>query len=146
VSIIVSSAPLFTALMVSRFPNAGAGRQKIGVPFVIGFAAAISGIALISYNGTAVLRLNPRGDILALLSGLSWGVYSMLMGKINALGYPTLGAARRMFFYALLFMLPLGAFTGFSLDAAVNAARFTNPVHIANLLFLGVCASALCFA
>jgi drug/metabolite transporter (DMT)-like permease len=148
VSIIVSSAPLFTAIFVSLFPNTGAGvgGTKIGVPFIIGFISAMSGIILISYNGTAVLKLNPRGDILALLSGLSWGVYSMLMGKINALGYPTLAAARRMFFYALLFMLPLGAVTGFTADVALNVARFTNPVNILNLLFLGVFASALCFA
>jgi drug/metabolite transporter (DMT)-like permease len=146
VSIIVSTAPLFTALLVSRFPNTGTGRSKIGLSFFAGFLTAIAGIALIAYNGAVVLKLNPAGDLLALLSGLSWGVYSTLMGKINALGYPSLGATRRMFFYALIFMLPLGAFTGFTQDAALNAARFANPVNILNLLFLGVVASALCFS
>jgi drug/metabolite transporter (DMT)-like permease len=146
VSIIVSTAPLFCAVLVSLFPNTGAGRSRIGPSFLAGFAAAIVGIALVSYNGATELHLNPAGDILALVTALVWGVYSAILGKINALQYPIIAATRRMFFYALIFMIPLGAFTGITTDASINAVRFANPVNIFNLLFLGVFASALCFA
>jgi drug/metabolite transporter (DMT)-like permease len=146
VSIIVSSAPLFTALMVHLFPNAGAGHSKITVSFLLGFVVALFGITLVSFNGAFVLHLNPRGDILALLSAISWGVYSMIMGKINALGYPSLAATRRMFFYAIVCMFPLLLVAGVQTDFMVNAARFLNPVNLFNLCFLGVFASALCFS
>lgn len=145
-SIIVSSAPLWTAVFVWLFPEKNLPRAKIGVWFMLGFITAMSGIALIAYNGAVVLRLNPRGDILALVAGILWGVYSLFMGKINALGYPTLAATRRMFFYAIAFMIPLGFFITTSFDTAFNAARFTQPLNAFNLLFLGVVASALCFA
>jgi drug/metabolite transporter (DMT)-like permease len=145
-SIIVSSAPLWTAVFVWLFPEKHSPRAKIGLWFMLGFIAAMSGIALIAYNGAVVLRLNPRGDILALAAGILWGVYSLFMGKINALGYPTLAATRRMFFYALICMIPLGFFAVPSFDAAFNATRFLRPLNALNLLFLGVAASALCFA
>jgi drug/metabolite transporter (DMT)-like permease len=149
VSIIVSAAPLWTAIVVAFFERR---TEKAGVrisgSFIIGFVVAMAGIVLIAYNGAFVLKLNPRGDILALCSGISWGFYSLLMGKINALKYPTLAATRRMFFYAILFMIPLGFFTGATAVITHNgqAARFGNPVTLFNLLFLGVVASALCFA
>jgi drug/metabolite transporter (DMT)-like permease len=147
VSIIVSAAPLWTAALVSAFAWRSGGKTdgaspRVGGAFIAGFIAAMCGIALIAFNGAFILRLSPRGDILALCSGISWGFYSLLIKKINALGYPTLAATRRMFFYALIFMIPLGFFTRVSFDAA----RLGNPVMTLNLLFLGVVASALCFA
>jgi drug/metabolite transporter (DMT)-like permease len=145
-SIIVSSAPLWTAVFIWLFPEKNSPRVKIGRGFIAGFVTAMSGVVLIAYNGAFVLHLSPRGDILALAAGISWGVYSLFMGKINALGYPTLAAVRRMFFYAILFMIPIGFFTVPSFDAAVNIARFMRPANTLNLLFLGVAASALCFA
>ncbi|GMO49882.1 MAG: DMT family transporter [Treponemataceae bacterium] len=151
VSIIVSTAPLWTAALVSAFAGRSGGKKDVAAPriggaFIAGFVTAICGVVLIAFNGAFILKLSPRGDILALCSGISWGFYSLLIKKINALGYPTLASTRRMFFYALLFMIPLGFFTHVSLDAARNAARLSNPVMALNLLFLGVAASALCFA
>lgn len=102
---------------------------------------AIAGIALISFNGAAVLQLNPLGDLLAVLAALTWAVYSVLTRKIGNHGYNSLQATRRIFFYGLLFMLPCLPIFGFSW----NFARFAQPVDLGNMLFLGLGASALCF-
>ena len=102
---------------------------------------AITGIGLISFNGSTVLQLNPLGDLLAVLAALVWAVYSILTRKIGAHGYGSLQATRRIFFYGLLFMLPCLPVLGFSWDTA----RVLKPVNLFNLLFLGLWASALCF-
>lgn len=137
VGVLVSSAPFFTALFAWKFLNG----EKPRAGFFAGFGLALLGIILIAMNG-ARLRLNPYGDFLAILAAIAWGVYSVLTRKLTHLGYASLPATRRIFFYGLLFMLPFAYFKGPSL----NPTCLVNPVNIANLLFLGLGASALCFA
>jgi Permeases of the drug/metabolite transporter (DMT) superfamily len=154
VSIIVAICPIFTALTAQIFLH----EKHITPFFVFGFFIALAGVALVSFNGAVKLHFSPKGDLMALAAAVSWGFYSLFMSKINALGYRSLAATRRIFFYALVCMVPLVAFGALSPLAkaypafevlfrpADNAARFSNPVNWGNLLFLGVAASALCFA
>ena len=114
--------------------------DKLQATFFIGFAAAMAGIVLISFNGASI-QLNPVGDLLALLAAFVWACYSILTRKISALGYHTILNTRRTFFYGILFMLP----ALFLSDLRTDLSRFTQPVYLSNLLFLGLCASALCF-
>ena len=97
--------------------------------------AAMVGIMLISFNGSSNFKLNPLGDILALLAALVWAVYSILTKRISDYGYSTIQVTRRTFMYGVTFMfltlIPLG--------------RFSNPIYLGNILFLGLGASALCF-
>ncbi len=137
VGVIVAVAPFFTALLAFHFLDG----ERPHVSFFVGFGVAITGIGLISFNGSAVLRLNPLGDLLAVLAALVWAVYSILTRKIGAHGYGSLQATRRIFFYGLLFILPCLPVFGFSWDTA----RVLKPVNFCNLLFLGFWASALCF-
>lgn len=137
VGVIVSVAPLFTALLARRI----AKTERPGARFYVGLCTALAGVVLITVNGAAALQLNPLGDILALLSALLWAVYSLLVRKIGALGYPTIPVTRRIFAYGILFMLPALLFMDFKLDFT----RFTQPVYLFNILFLGLGASALCF-
>ena len=137
VGVIISAAPFFTALLSFLFLKGERPRAN----FFIGFAAAIAGIALISWGGQTLLQLNPLGDILALLAAFLWAVYSILTRKIGSCGYPPVQATRRAFFYGLLFMLPTLPFLDFHLELE----RFSNPVYLLNMLFLGLGASALCF-
>lgn len=81
------------------------------------------------------------GDILAVLASVCWAVYTILMRKISGLGHPTIGCTRRIFFYGLVFMLPVLLLSG--LHPGFN--RFAKAVDLLNILFLGLCASALCF-
>ena len=137
VGVIISVAPFFTALL-SRicFRNA----RRLGIYFFAGFIAAMAGIILISFNGSS-LRLDPTGDLLALLAAFVWACYSILTKKISSYGYPTISSTRRIFFYGILFMIP----SLFFFDAKWDPARFTDPVCLLNIIFLGLGASALCF-
>lgn len=137
VSVICSSAPLFTALLGRLFLREE-GRLRPG--FFVGFALAMAGVGLIAFNG-AQLKLNPMGDVLALLAAVLWGVYSVLSRKMAAFGLTTLEATKRTFAYGILFMLPISAL----FPIHVGIERFLKPLNLANLLFLSLCASALCF-
>lgn len=137
VGVIVSAAPLFTAIMSQIFL---AQEEKLKGRFFIGFAVSMAGIALISFNGSA-LELNPAGDVLALLAAFVWACYSVLTRKISEYGYDTILTTRRIFFYGILLMVP----ALFLFDFRFGPERFADPAALMNLLFLGLGASALCF-
>ena len=98
-------------------------------------------MALLSYNGSAVLKLDPRGDLLALLAAVVWAVYSLLTRHISTFGYPVVQTTRRIFAYGLVFMLPALAAFGFRPEPAALA----RPENLLNLIYLGLGACALCF-
>ena len=154
VSVIVSICPLFTAIISQIFLK----EKHLTFWFMIGFVISITGVTLVCFNGNTALEFNPKGDFLALLSGICWGFYSMIISIVNKRQYDPICATRRIFFFAVLIMIPLSlggwgltvkgigsdAFF-FSFDKALNAARFSNPLNWMNLLFLGVIASGICF-
>lgn len=135
VGIIGSVSPFMTAL-ISRFILK---QGKIPRVFVLGFICSMIGISLISLSGT--LNVNPIGDGLALIATVCWASYSLLVKKISGFGYGTIATTQRIFFYGLLFMLPVLFLTLDSFDLS----RFTGFGNVENLLFLGIGASALCF-
>lgn len=134
--ILISVAPFFTAILSYFFL-----KETIRGSFFIGFGFSIIGIALISFNGNFILKLNPIGDILALSSALAWAFYSIIMKKISALNYNLILCTRKIFFYGIIFMIPLLPF----FDFHWGPARFTYLPNVLNMLFLGLGASALCF-
>lgn len=163
VSIIVSVCPIFTAIFSQIFLK----EKNLTPAFILGFFLAIFGIALVSFNGVVVLHLSPKGDLLALGAAVWWGVYSLCVSKINALGLDSVQTTRRIFFWAVILMIPIGLFSIASggagngtdgaarvslsqisviFDSAFNKFRFSNPLNWLNLCFLGLGASAFCFA
>ncbi|WP_179037948.1 DMT family transporter [Paenibacillus sp. URB8-2] len=136
VGVIVSIAPFFTAVLAHFFLEG----EKLSVQFMIGFAIALTGIVLIGFNGS-LLQLNPVGDLLAFLAPAVWAVYSVLMRKISGLNHHTIGSTRKVFFYGLLFMLPVLFFHKFNFDLD----RFHDISNVTNLLYLAFGASAICF-
>lgn len=138
VGVLVATAPLFTAIL-AHFLLEG---EKLYGRFVVGFIIAFTGISLIAFNGSFVLKLNPLGDFLATSAAAVWAVYSILMRKISEFGHNNIGCTRKVFMYGLIFMLP--AF--FFLEYQVEFSRFAKPTNLFNILFLGLGASALCFA
>jgi drug/metabolite transporter (DMT)-like permease len=136
VSVIVSVAPLFTAL----FSRLVWREERFHLNFLLGFLLAFFGIAWISFSGRGV-SLNPVGDLLCVLAGVAWGIYSVLCRKISDLGHPTILTTRRTFFYAILLMIPCG----WLMDFRWGLERFQNWENVGNYLFLGLLASAVCF-
>lgn len=137
VGVIISVAPFFTAILANLFIKS---EEKLHLQFFLGFAVAMSGIILISFNGQK-LSLNPVGDLLAVLAALVWAFYSILTRKISSFGYPVILSTRRTFFYGLLWMLP----ALFIFDFHADLSRFANLTNLFNILYLGLGASALCF-
>lgn len=137
VGVIISITPMFTAILASLFLDG----EKLKPQFFAGFTIAIAGIIIISFHGHSSLRLNPTGDILAILAAIIWAVYSILTKKISEFHYNTIQSTRRIFFYGLIFMLPAAFIYKFN----VSPEQLLQPVNLFNLLFLGLGASALCF-
>lgn len=135
--VLVSVAPFFTAILSWFLLKSEPLRKS----FFIGFGFSIIGIALISFNGSFILKLNPLGDILAVSSALVWAVYSVLMKKISMLNDNVILSTRKIFFYGIILMTPVLPFFGFQW----NMTRFTHLSNVFHFLFLGLGASALCF-
>ena len=70
VSLIVCTAPVWTALLLSLvYRGERMTRRQIG-----GSALAFAGMVLVVLNGRFVLHLSPKGDLLALSAALLWMV------------------------------------------------------------------------
>ena len=138
VGVITTLAPVFTAILAIFFLKT----EKPAKSFYIGCLFSMIGIVLITLNGKFVLSVNPLGDLLAVFACLFWACYSILTKRSSNYGYNIILLTRRFFFYGLIFMLP----ALYLFDFEWNFSRFNRPVNLLNILFLGVGASAICFA
>lgn len=141
VSVIVSICPLFTAIFSQIFLK----EKHLSLWFIIGFIISITGVTLVCLNGNKTLEFKPKGDFLALFSAVCWGLYSVVISLINRKNYDQICATRRIFFFAVLMMIPLMIFTN-DISIIQNSTRFAKPLNILSLLFLGIIASGFCFA
>ena len=137
VGIIVACAPFFVAVVVGFFFKS----EQTGWKFYIGFLVAIAGVIAISLNGQKNFALNPLGDGLAFLAMVSWGFYSALIRKIVELYYLTIAVTRRIYFYGILFLIPVLI----EQKASFKPEILLRPEIFLNFLFLGLCASAMGF-
>ena len=135
-SVIISTAPFFVAVATHLFLK----EEKLSRSFFVGFVIAMAVVSLVSFAGHS-LRLNPLGDALCILAAMMWAGYSVFIRKLEGYGYNTLLVTRRIFFYGLLFLVPVAAIFGFS----VAPADLLNRDTLISVLFLGLVASALCF-
>ena len=126
VGVIISVAPFFTGIFAHLFLEG----EKLRLQFFIGFFIALTGIFMISFNGYNALKLNPLGDILAVLAAIVWAFYSILTKKISEFQYNTVQTTRRIFFYGLIFMIP--ALFIFRLNLKFDS--FADPINLFNIL------------
>lgn len=144
VGVIVAASPLFTAIIAMTRGD----RSALNVRFVIGFLLAMGGLVLVGVSTggedamSAFGGLSYLGDLLALLAAVVWAVYSMLVKRIGELGYETIASTKRTFLWGLVFIIPTSVLFGGDLPAVHEALAWDN---VANLLFLGLIASAACF-
>ena len=136
VSLIVCTAPVWTAVVMSLFYRG----ERMSRRQIAGSTLAFAGMVLVVLNGHFVLRLSPRGDMLALSAAMLWMVYSLVIKRLGG-RYPAIFITRKVFFYGLVTILPVFAFRPFGADWEV----LSRPVVWGNLLFLGVVASMLCY-
>lgn len=137
VSILVCSAPLLTALLISLFYK----DERMNARQVLGSLIAFAGMALVVLNGSHVLNLNPLGDLLAVGAALTWGFYSLFMKNVSD-KYGVRFITRKVFGYGLLTMLPYFLFVS---PLNTDPAILSQPAVWGNLVYLGLIASLLCF-
>ena len=103
--------------------------------------------------------MKTKGLIAAIFVILVWGItFVNTQTAINERNFSQILVIRRMFFWALVFTLPLVAFGltpqgevamngsfKITLQSAANIERFTSLMNYVNLGFLGLLASAACF-
>lgn len=135
VSIIVAAAPIFTAIL-AHF----AGEERFRRSTLWGFLVAFTGVVLVVCNGTFVLKLNPRGDFLALAAAACWAVYSVLLRRVSQ-GLDPILVTRRTLFWGAVTAVPMVLLEG----APYPTAPLLTPVVAGNFLFLGLIGSGLCY-
>lgn len=136
VSLLISAAPILTSLVAHVFTH----DERMTRHEIQGFLVAMSGIFLVVFNGSFVLKLSPRGDFLAITAAFCWALYSVLLRFLRS-QYPPVYLTRRIFFYSIATMLPCLLFDPHPFDPAV----LWKPAVFGNLLFLGLVASSLCY-
>lgn len=145
VGVIVAASPLFTAILSAILGD----RSALNLRFFAGFVVAMSGLVIVGLGSNsedpmyAFGDFSLFGDLLALLAALVWAVYSVLVRRIADLGYETIVSTKRTFLWGLAFIVPATLLFG---GDAPNMEALFQWEDLLNLLFLGVVASAACFA
>lgn len=136
VSILVSTTPIMTALLIAIFYK----DERLKRRQMIGFAIAFVGMVFVVFNGAVTLKLNPVGDMLALLASLIWAIYGLLLRRWSN-EYDSALLTRKMMFYGVLTSFPLFLTTKEPLHLS-SVLTLENGLK---LLYLGIVASAICF-
>lgn len=135
-SFLLCGTPILTTLISRLFFK----DDRISRMVYIGSAVALAGVALVVFDGVTGLNISPVGDLLTLAAALSWGFYSIFIRKLEN-RYDTMLITRKVFFYGLITILPT-----FIVNPPDPGLLFSSGVKVwANLLFLAVLASLVCF-
>ncbi len=149
VALIIALTPILTAIFSTFIVK----DEKINRNIIIGFVFAMIGVVFILYNKKFILKLNLKGDILALISAIVWALYSIMLKKFS-IGASYIKTAKKTFLYGILTSIPFVFILGGGVNiknlaifsAEVNKYRTgINISFDSSLLYLGVIASALCY-
>lgn len=128
-----------TVPIVSVAIAAAIGRSKPSRYFIIGSPLALLGAAIVILNGQFSIDIVPVGDLLAIGATFLWAAYTVVLSMVEKDSNP-LFVTRRLFFYALISILPYTIYT----TDLTQIALFAQPQVFLPAAYLGVFASALC--
>lgn len=137
VSIIVASAPILTILLAHFTVK----EEHISRSHIFGFLIAFVGVAMVVFNGTVVLKLNPLGDLLSLLSALTWAIYSILQLPMLR-RFDAVLLIRRIMLWGLITALPAAVISG---EPFSFAPLLQDGAKLFCILFLGIVGSGICY-
>lgn len=137
VSILVASAPIWTAVLAHFFIKGNRLRKNT----VFGSLVALVGVALVVFNGTVVLKFNPYGDMLSMAAAICWALYSVMITHYVH-RFSSFFLMRRMTFFAILTTLPLAFFTG---ELNMPLHEFEDPHKLFCIAFLGILGSGISY-
>ena len=137
VSILVASAPIWTAVLAHFFIKGNKLRKNT----VYGSLIALVGVALVVFNGTVVLKFNPFGDMLSMAAAICWALYSVMITRYIH-RFSSFFLMRRMTFFAILTTLPLVFFMG---ELNMPLYEFADPHKLFCIVFLGILGSGISY-
>lgn len=132
VSLITTTSPLLTVILVSLLYKG----ERISRAVLIGSAVAIVGVGCVIFNSSVVVKVNPLGDMLALLAAVCWAVYSVVLRPLSTT-YSAWFVTRKTFFYGLVTSLPFLAVE----SHLASLEMLSRPAVWGNILFLGLVCS-----
>lgn len=135
VSILVTTSPIMTAILLRLFFHG----EPLSRRKVIGFCIAFLGVVFVVLNGVVGLNLHPLGDFLALGAALSWAIYGILVHKCSE-SFNSFMITRKLMFYGILTSTPL-----LLADEPIDFAQLVTGPNVIALLYLGFVCSALCY-
>ncbi len=134
VGVITSTVPIVTTAALILM-----GRARLWWQYVVGTVLAFGGVLMIVFNGTFSMEVHPLGDILAFGDVLMWSMYTILLEHLGK-KYSEVFVSRKLFFYALLTLLPVILIMRPELGfEALQKKEVLLPV-----LYLALVASAAC--
>ena len=136
VSILVSAAPIASALMLRVFER----DERLTRHQIAGIGIAFLGVLFVVFNGVFVLKLNPLGDLLSLAAAFCWALYGFLAKRVMD-RYDTFLSTRKLMFYGMITTAPLLLLEGGDL----KGIRLMGFRDICGLFYLGLICSAVCY-
>jgi len=136
VSLIVCTTPILTVFLSYFFYK----KEPLKRQLFYGSAIALAGVALVIFNGSFILEINPLGDFLTIIAALAWATYGVALKWLDS-KYSILFITRKVFFYGFATLLPFLPLFPPKLELSI----LMQPVVLMNLLFLGLIASLLCY-
>lgn len=133
-SILIALAPAFTLVGAAIF-----FRQKITLFNVSGMIVAFVGSAFVVWNGQVNFDLNPMGDLLIVMSAISWAAYTLLGRKIVK-RYDSIIIARRIILTGMVLFAPFSFY-----EVMSRQLHSVPPIALLGVLYLGVFCTALAF-
>ena len=135
VSLIICCAPVFTMILGKLI-----FKDSIKPLAWLGTVLAFMGVATVVMNGSQQFGINPAGDMLTALAALSWAGYCLILKRLNS-RYRNIFITRKVFAYGVITAILY--YILFRNDNQIILVDIRSI--IANLLFLSVGASFLCY-
>ncbi|MBD5265711.1 MAG: EamA family transporter [Bacteroides sp.] len=135
VSLLISTAPLFTMLLERVIWGTRLRKSMLG-----GSIIALAGVATVIISSSVEFSLSPLGDFLTIVAAILWAGYCLVVKSMSK-KYDTFFITRKVFFYGIISVLPFFLLTT---DSSEYALLKETYVWI-NLLYLGLLASMLCY-
>lgn len=136
VSLITSLSPLITVFLLAFIYKS----EKPSREMLLGSGVAFLGVALVIFNSSFNMSINPLGDMLSLLAALCWAIYSVLLKRVNAL-YSALFITRKTFFYGVITAIPFLLIE----PRITSPSVLLQPVMLCDILFLALFCSMFAY-
>jgi len=138
VSVVMTLVPILCSVLSGFVLKTGRG----GSGFFSGFGVSAAGIFLINYFKYGSFGFSVKGVTLSFLAALCISAFFVVVKRILNMGYGALVLVRRVFFWGIVFLIPLCFMMDFEISSYMH---LTELSVLAKLLFVGVAVAGSCY-